>query len=163
VGSASQALEDGIKVLVNQPQRQKTERGVLLENIVGVDDVFLDSGSDIVPHLAYPYGSNAKLAAEAETRGLAPAEATRLNGLLAKHIDVFRKDLGDDPPPSWGDGCCASQHLPCRERLSLVSVISKPLEVVKTRMHLQEEVFDWYGHTSSSGQIKRQSTGFSWY
>ncbi|RHZ25567.1 hypothetical protein DYB26_003963 [Aphanomyces astaci] len=182
---ARQALEDGIKVLVNQPQRQKTERGVLLENIVGVDDVFLDSGSDmsIVTHgvmdaldatcielglspiacrIWRTHILTAK-AAEAETRGLAPAEATRLNGLLAKHIDVFRKDLGDDPPPSWGDGCCASQHLPCRERLSLVSVISKPLEVVKTRMHLQEEVFDWYGHTSSSGQIKRQSTGFSWY
>ncbi|RLO08823.1 hypothetical protein DYB28_005415, partial [Aphanomyces astaci] len=29
--------KDGIKVLVNQPQRQKTERGVLLENIVRVD------------------------------------------------------------------------------------------------------------------------------
>ncbi|RHZ19795.1 hypothetical protein DYB26_006632, partial [Aphanomyces astaci] len=37
-------------------------------------------------------------AAEAETRGLAPAEATRLHDLLAKHIDVFREDLGDDPP-----------------------------------------------------------------
>ncbi|RHZ29476.1 hypothetical protein DYB31_014147, partial [Aphanomyces astaci] len=76
--------KDGIKVLVNQPQRQKTERGVLLENIVRVDDVLLDSGSDVtvvtrgvmdaldaagvkvgtvshsVPHLAYPYGSDAK-------------------------------------------------------------------------------------------------------
>ncbi|RLN97158.1 hypothetical protein DYB28_016107, partial [Aphanomyces astaci] len=76
--------KDGIKVLVNQPQRQKTERGVLLENIVRVDDVLLDSGSDVtvvtrgvmdaldaagvkvgtvshsVPHLAYPYGSYAK-------------------------------------------------------------------------------------------------------
>ncbi|RLO04942.1 hypothetical protein DYB28_007037, partial [Aphanomyces astaci] len=65
-------------------QRQKTERGVLLENIVRVDDVLLDSGSDVtvvtrgvmdaldaagvkvgtvshsVPHLAYPYGSDAK-------------------------------------------------------------------------------------------------------
>ncbi|RLO12208.1 hypothetical protein DYB28_003914, partial [Aphanomyces astaci] len=74
--------KDGIKVLVNQPQRQKTERGVLLENIVRVDDVLLDSGSDVtvvtrgvmdaldaagvkvgtvshsVPHLAYPYGSD---------------------------------------------------------------------------------------------------------
>ncbi|RLO12304.1 hypothetical protein DYB28_012026 [Aphanomyces astaci] len=39
--------KDGIKVLVNQPQRQKTECGVLLENIVGVDDVLLDSGSDV--------------------------------------------------------------------------------------------------------------------
>ncbi|RQM19612.1 hypothetical protein B5M09_011558 [Aphanomyces astaci] len=39
--------KDGIKVLVNQPQRQKTERGVLLENIVRVDDVLLDSGSDV--------------------------------------------------------------------------------------------------------------------
>ncbi|RLO04903.1 hypothetical protein DYB28_011543, partial [Aphanomyces astaci] len=36
--------------------------------------------------------------AEAETRGLAPAEAMRLHDLLAKHIDVFREDLGDDPP-----------------------------------------------------------------
>ncbi|KAF0775740.1 hypothetical protein AaE_000560, partial [Aphanomyces astaci] len=36
--------------------------------------------------------------AEAETLGLAPAETTRLNDLLAKHIDVFREDLGDDPP-----------------------------------------------------------------
>ncbi|RLO02953.1 hypothetical protein DYB28_014677, partial [Aphanomyces astaci] len=76
--------KDGIKVLVNQPQRQKTERGVLLENIVRVDDVLLDSGSHVtvvtrgmmdtldaagvkvgtvshsVPHLAYPYGSNAQ-------------------------------------------------------------------------------------------------------
>ncbi|RLN99921.1 hypothetical protein DYB28_012044 [Aphanomyces astaci] len=76
--------KDGIKALVNQPQRQKTERGVLLENIVRVDDVLLDSGSDVtvvtrgvmdaldavgvkvgtvshsVPHLAYPYGSDAK-------------------------------------------------------------------------------------------------------
>ncbi|RHZ18182.1 hypothetical protein DYB31_008409, partial [Aphanomyces astaci] len=227
--------KDGIKVLVNQPQRQKTERGVLLENIVRVDDVLLDSGSDVtvdvtrgvmdaldaagvkvetvshsVPHLAYPYGSDTKpvvmtrsvkfncvtldttygplvlrglkawvddastatelivsrpkkevwdvssvptnelsgmanvkrlmaeklnppeldpddrmecatpevypktsvedeaerrrtkqgavqailtaKAAEAETRGLAPAEATRLHDLLAKHIDVFRED-----------------------------------------------------------------------
>ncbi|RLO10095.1 hypothetical protein DYB28_010144, partial [Aphanomyces astaci] len=250
--------KDGIKVLVNQPQRQKTERGVLLENIVRVDDVLLDSGSDVtvvtrgimdaldaagvkvgtvshsVPHLAYPYGSDAKpvvmthsvkfncvtldttceplvlcglkawvddastatklivsrpvmellvfsvedllvgarkkkeewdvssvptnelsgmanvkrlmaeklnppeldpddgmecatpevypktsvedeaerrrtkrgavqailttKVAEAETCGLAPAEATRLHDLLAKHIDVFREDLGDDPP-----------------------------------------------------------------
>ncbi|RHZ06294.1 hypothetical protein DYB26_008559, partial [Aphanomyces astaci] len=39
--------KDGIKVLVNQTQRQKTERGVLLENIVRVDDVLLDSGSDV--------------------------------------------------------------------------------------------------------------------
>ncbi|RQM21454.1 hypothetical protein B5M09_014044 [Aphanomyces astaci] len=31
--------KDGIKVLVNQPQRQKAERGVLLENIVRMDDV----------------------------------------------------------------------------------------------------------------------------
>ncbi|RQM19356.1 hypothetical protein B5M09_008049 [Aphanomyces astaci] len=76
--------KDGIKVLVNQPQRQKTECGVLLENIVRVDDVLLDSGSDVtvvtrgvmdaldaarvkvgavshsVPHLAYPYGSDDK-------------------------------------------------------------------------------------------------------
>ncbi|ETV82810.1 hypothetical protein H257_04591 [Aphanomyces astaci] len=76
--------KDGIKVLVNQPQRQKTERGVLLEYIVRVVDVLLDSGSDVtvvtrgvmnaldaagvkvgtvshsVPHLAYPYGSDAK-------------------------------------------------------------------------------------------------------
>ncbi|RHZ20320.1 hypothetical protein DYB31_015892 [Aphanomyces astaci] len=76
--------KDGIKVLVNQPLRQKTERGVLLENIVRVDDVLLESGSDVtvvtrgvmdaldaagvkvgtvfhsVPHLAYPYGSDAK-------------------------------------------------------------------------------------------------------
>ncbi|RHZ07390.1 hypothetical protein DYB31_008840, partial [Aphanomyces astaci] len=76
--------KDGIKVLVNQPQRQKTERGVLVENIVRVDDVHLDSGSDVtvvtrgvmdaldaagvkvgtvshsVPHLAYPYGSDPK-------------------------------------------------------------------------------------------------------
>ncbi|RHY48633.1 hypothetical protein DYB30_013789, partial [Aphanomyces astaci] len=37
-------------------------------------------------------------AAEAKTRGLAPAEATRLHDLLAKHIDVFREDLGDVPP-----------------------------------------------------------------
>ncbi|RLN99800.1 hypothetical protein DYB28_009378, partial [Aphanomyces astaci] len=37
-------------------------------------------------------------AAEAEMLGLAPAETTRLNDLLAKHIDVFREDLGDDPP-----------------------------------------------------------------
>ncbi|RQM11206.1 hypothetical protein B5M09_013724, partial [Aphanomyces astaci] len=76
--------KDGIKVLVNQPQRQKTESGVqLLENVVRVDDVLLDSGSDVtvvtrgvmdaldaasvkvgtvshsVPHLAYPYGSDA--------------------------------------------------------------------------------------------------------
>ncbi|RHY79988.1 hypothetical protein DYB31_013448, partial [Aphanomyces astaci] len=65
-------------------QRQKSERGVLLENIVRVDDVLLDSGSDVtvvtrgvmdaldaagvkvgtvsqsVPHLAYPYGSDVK-------------------------------------------------------------------------------------------------------
>ncbi|RQM21491.1 hypothetical protein B5M09_012626, partial [Aphanomyces astaci] len=76
--------KDGIKVLVNQPQRQKTERGVMLENIVRVDDVLLDSGSDVtvvtrgvmdafdavgvevgivshsVPHLVYPYGSDVK-------------------------------------------------------------------------------------------------------
>ncbi|RHZ38399.1 hypothetical protein DYB31_012080 [Aphanomyces astaci] len=76
--------KDGIKVLVNQPQRQKTERGVLLENVVRVDDVLLDSDSDVtvvtrrvmdaldaaginvgtvshsVPHLTYPYGSDAK-------------------------------------------------------------------------------------------------------
>ncbi|RHY94031.1 hypothetical protein DYB31_016790 [Aphanomyces astaci] len=76
--------KDGVKVLINQPQRQKTERGVLLENIVRVDDVLLDSDSDVtvvtrdvmdaldaagvkvgtvslrVPHLAYPYGSDAK-------------------------------------------------------------------------------------------------------
>ncbi|RLO11846.1 hypothetical protein DYB28_012237, partial [Aphanomyces astaci] len=39
--------KDCIKVLVNQPQRQKTERGVLLQNIVRVDDVLLDSGSDV--------------------------------------------------------------------------------------------------------------------
>ncbi|ETV65133.1 hypothetical protein H257_18058 [Aphanomyces astaci] len=174
--------KDCIKVLVNQPQRQKTERGVLLENIVRVDDVLLDSGSDVtvvtrgvmdaldaagvkvgtvshsVQHMAYPYGSDAKpvvmtrsvddastatelvvsrpvmellgfsvedllygmanvkrLMAEKlnpsehypddvmecatpETRGLAPAEATRLHDLLAEHIDVFREDLGDDPP-----------------------------------------------------------------
>ncbi|RHZ00476.1 hypothetical protein DYB35_012048, partial [Aphanomyces astaci] len=37
-------------------------------------------------------------AAEAETRGLAPAEAMWLHDLLAEHIDVFREDLGDDPP-----------------------------------------------------------------
>ncbi|RHY10127.1 hypothetical protein DYB36_014187, partial [Aphanomyces astaci] len=37
-------------------------------------------------------------AAEAKTRGLVPAEAMRLHDLLAKHIDVFREDLGDDPP-----------------------------------------------------------------
>ncbi|RHY85803.1 hypothetical protein DYB35_013761 [Aphanomyces astaci] len=37
-------------------------------------------------------------AAEAKTRGLAPAEAMRLHDLFAKHIDVFREDLGDDPP-----------------------------------------------------------------
>ncbi|RLO04616.1 hypothetical protein DYB28_003906 [Aphanomyces astaci] len=51
------------RVLVNQPQRQKTERGVLLENIVRVDDVLLDSVGTVlysVPHLAYPYGSDAK-------------------------------------------------------------------------------------------------------
>ncbi|KAF0714706.1 hypothetical protein AaE_011509, partial [Aphanomyces astaci] len=223
-------------LLAAQPQRQKTERGVLLENIVRVDDVLLDSGSDVtvvtrgvmdaldaagvevgivshsVPHFVYPYGSDAKQvvmtrsvkfncvtldttcgplvlrglkawvddtstatelivsrpviellgfsvedflvgarkqkeewdvssvptnelfgmanvkrlmaeklnppeldpddglecatpegavqafltskAAEAETRGLAPAEATRLHDLLAKVIDVFREDLG---------------------------------------------------------------------
>ncbi|RHZ35139.1 hypothetical protein DYB26_009526 [Aphanomyces astaci] len=76
--------KNGKKVLVNQPQRQKTERGVLLENIVRVDDVLLDSGSDVtvvtrgvmdaldaagvevgivshsVPHFVYPYGSDAK-------------------------------------------------------------------------------------------------------
>ncbi|RHY44833.1 hypothetical protein DYB30_009787 [Aphanomyces astaci] len=76
--------KDGIKVLVNQPQRQKTEHGVLLENVVRVDDVLLDSDSDVtvvtrrvmdaldaaginvgtvshsVPHLTYPYGSDAK-------------------------------------------------------------------------------------------------------
>ncbi|RHY90654.1 hypothetical protein DYB26_010038, partial [Aphanomyces astaci] len=221
--------KDGVKVLINQPQRQKTERGVLLENIVRVDDVLLDSDSDVtvvtrdvmdaldaagvkvgtvslrVPHLAYPYGSDAKpvvmtrsvksncvtldttcgprseglgrrrvdcgrthrespshgkkdfssvptnelsgmanvkrlmaeklnprelnpttgwsallrrfipkppsrtkqgtvqailtaKAAEGEKGGLAPAEATRLHDLLAKHIDVFREVLGDDPP-----------------------------------------------------------------
>ncbi|RHZ39879.1 hypothetical protein DYB26_015734 [Aphanomyces astaci] len=38
---------DGIKGLVNQPQPQMTERSVLLENIVRVDDVLLDSGSDV--------------------------------------------------------------------------------------------------------------------
>ncbi|RHY94451.1 hypothetical protein DYB26_008494 [Aphanomyces astaci] len=76
--------KDGIKVLVNQPQLLKTERGVLLENIIRMDDVLLDSGSDMtvvmrgvmdaldaasvevgivshsVPHLAYLYGSDAK-------------------------------------------------------------------------------------------------------
>ncbi|RLO06120.1 hypothetical protein DYB28_005801 [Aphanomyces astaci] len=76
--------KDGMKVLVNQPQRQKTERGVMLENIVRVDDVLLDSGSDVtvvtrgvmdaldaagvesgivshsVPHLAHPYKSDTK-------------------------------------------------------------------------------------------------------
>ncbi|RHY99646.1 hypothetical protein DYB31_015591, partial [Aphanomyces astaci] len=74
----------GIKVMVNQPQRQKTERCGLLENVVRVDDVLLDSGSDVTvvtrgvmdavdaagvkvvtvshsaPHLAYPYGRDAK-------------------------------------------------------------------------------------------------------
>ncbi|RHZ08247.1 hypothetical protein DYB26_012551, partial [Aphanomyces astaci] len=39
--------KDGIKVLVNQLQRQKTARGLMLENIVRVDDVLLDSGSDV--------------------------------------------------------------------------------------------------------------------
>ncbi|RLO01458.1 hypothetical protein DYB28_015277 [Aphanomyces astaci] len=39
--------KNGINVLVHQPQRQKTERGVLLENIVRVGDVLLDSGSDV--------------------------------------------------------------------------------------------------------------------
>ncbi|RHY58794.1 hypothetical protein DYB30_014393, partial [Aphanomyces astaci] len=76
--------KEGIKVLVNQPQRQKTGRGVLLENIVRVDDVLLDYGSDVtvvtrgvmdaldatgvkvgtvshnVLHLAYPEGSDTK-------------------------------------------------------------------------------------------------------
>ncbi|KAF0742416.1 hypothetical protein AaE_008611, partial [Aphanomyces astaci] len=72
-------------LLAAQPQRQKTERGVLLElleYIARVDDVLLDSGSDVtvvtrgvmdaldsvkvgtvshsVPHLAYPYGSDVK-------------------------------------------------------------------------------------------------------
>ncbi|RHZ02863.1 hypothetical protein DYB31_014784, partial [Aphanomyces astaci] len=37
-------------------------------------------------------------AAEAKTRGLAPAEAMRLLDLFAKHIDVFGEDLGDDLP-----------------------------------------------------------------
>ncbi|RHY85691.1 hypothetical protein DYB35_013794, partial [Aphanomyces astaci] len=37
-------------------------------------------------------------ATEAEMCGLAPAEATRLHDLLAKHIDVFHEELGDDPP-----------------------------------------------------------------
>ncbi|RQM20397.1 hypothetical protein B5M09_013271 [Aphanomyces astaci] len=64
-------------------RRQKTKRGVLLENIVRVDNVLLDSGSDVtvvtrsvmdaldaagvkvgtvshsVPHLAYPHASDA--------------------------------------------------------------------------------------------------------
>ncbi|RLO06692.1 hypothetical protein DYB28_005648, partial [Aphanomyces astaci] len=39
--------KDGAKLLVNQPQRQKTERGVLLENFVRVVDVHLNSGSDV--------------------------------------------------------------------------------------------------------------------
>ncbi|KAF0752043.1 hypothetical protein AaE_006178, partial [Aphanomyces astaci] len=61
--------KDGIKVLVNQPQRQKTELGVLLENIVRVDDVMdaldvagvkIGTVSHSVPHLAYPYGSDSK-------------------------------------------------------------------------------------------------------
>ncbi|RQM28206.1 hypothetical protein B5M09_013088, partial [Aphanomyces astaci] len=47
VGSASEGLE-GRHQGVNQPQRQKTERGVMLENIVHVDDVLLDSGSDVI-------------------------------------------------------------------------------------------------------------------
>ncbi|RHZ26616.1 hypothetical protein DYB31_009763 [Aphanomyces astaci] len=95
--------KDGIKVLVNQPQRQKTERDVMLENIVHVDDVLLDSGSDVtvvtrgvmdaldaagvevgivshsVPHLAYPYGSDA--GHEVWTAGVARSE-----GLGRRHI-----------------------------------------------------------------------------
>ncbi|ETV78790.1 hypothetical protein H257_07620 [Aphanomyces astaci] len=45
--------KDGIKVLINQPERQNSERGGLLENAVHVDDV-------LVPQLAYLYGSDAK-------------------------------------------------------------------------------------------------------
>ncbi|RLO06124.1 hypothetical protein DYB28_002524, partial [Aphanomyces astaci] len=65
--------KDGIKVLVNQPQRQKTERGVLLDSGLdvtvvtrGVMDALDAAGVKIgtvshsVPHLAYPHGSDAR-------------------------------------------------------------------------------------------------------
>ncbi|RLO11086.1 hypothetical protein DYB28_009807, partial [Aphanomyces astaci] len=49
--------KDGIKVLVNQPQRKKTERGVSLGEYPSVK---VGTVSHSVPHLAYPYGSDAK-------------------------------------------------------------------------------------------------------
>ncbi|KAH9093688.1 hypothetical protein Ae201684P_016312 [Aphanomyces euteiches] len=36
--------------------------------------------------------------ADAQARGLTAEETTRLESLLSKHVDVFREDLGNDPP-----------------------------------------------------------------
>ncbi|KAF0704574.1 hypothetical protein As57867_007294, partial [Aphanomyces stellatus] len=75
-----QKWRDGVTVLGYQPNRHPTERGTLVEGLVGVENVLLDSGADVnvvsrgvmdalalknaavvfKPRKVYPYGADAK-------------------------------------------------------------------------------------------------------